>query len=341
MINQVYKLVAPRRLEVSYEDISLNTDNVIVRPKYISICKADQRYYTGTRGEEVLKKKLPMALTHEGVGVVAYDPSGVFQKNQQVVMVPNTPYEKDDLIGANYLPTSKFRSSASDGFMQDYISIAHDRLVALPDDIDMRMASFSELISVAMHGISRFEKVAHQRRNRIAVWGNGSLGYITTLILKKKYPEAEIIIIGRTKQKLDYFSFADEAYTSNDLPEGFSFDHAFECVGGNNSGVAVNQMIDNINPLGYIALLGVSEDLVALNTRMVLEKGLTLQGSTRSEREDFEAVVEFFEKYPDGVEELQRLIGQVYKVRKINDIINAFEKDLNQYWGKTVMEWQI
>ena len=41
------------------------------------------------------------------------------------------------------------------------------------------------------------------------------------------------------------------------------------------------------------------------------------------------------------MEELQRLIGQVYKLRKIDDIINAFEKDLNQYWGKTVMEWQI
>ncbi|EUJ37627.1 ribitol-5-phosphate dehydrogenase [Brochothrix campestris] len=341
MINQVYKLVAPRRIEVSYEDISLNTDKVIVRPKFISICKADQRYYTGTRGEEILKKKLPMALTHESVGEVSYDPTGALKRGQAVIMVPNTPYEKDELIGANYLPSSKFRSSASDGFTQDYIAINRDRLVVLPDEIDLRMASFSELISVAMHGISRFEKTAHARRNRIAVWGNGSLGYIATLILKKKYPDANIIIVGRTQQKLDYFSFADEAYTSNDLPADFSFDHAFECVGGNNSGDAVNQIIDYINPLGYISLLGVSEDLVPLNTRMVLEKGLTLQGSTRSEREDFENVVAFFVEHPDGADELQRLIGQVIKVRKTEDIIQAFEKDLNQYWGKTVMEWQI
>lgn len=70
MINTVYRLVAPRRFEIAFEDINLFGENAIVRPTYLSICNADMRYYLGTRDAKVLAEKLPMALIHEGVGEV-------------------------------------------------------------------------------------------------------------------------------------------------------------------------------------------------------------------------------------------------------------------------------
>ncbi len=39
MINTVYRLVAPRRFEIAFEDIDLFGDNAIVRPTNLSICK--------------------------------------------------------------------------------------------------------------------------------------------------------------------------------------------------------------------------------------------------------------------------------------------------------------
>jgi ribitol-5-phosphate 2-dehydrogenase len=60
VINQVYQLVAPRQIEVTYNNENIKSDKVIVRPLYLSICAADQRYYTGSRNEAVLEKKLPM-----------------------------------------------------------------------------------------------------------------------------------------------------------------------------------------------------------------------------------------------------------------------------------------
>ena len=74
MLNAVYRLVAPRRFEVEFTDIDLTAGNVIVRPTYLSICNADQRYYQGKRAEDVLRQKLPMALIHEGIGQVVNDP---------------------------------------------------------------------------------------------------------------------------------------------------------------------------------------------------------------------------------------------------------------------------
>ncbi|MDY3373283.1 MAG: alcohol dehydrogenase catalytic domain-containing protein [Terrisporobacter othiniensis] len=76
MINKIYSLVAAKQITVVFEERSLEGEGIIVRPTRLSICAADQRYYTGTRGKEAMKKKLPMALIHEGVGEVVYDPKG-------------------------------------------------------------------------------------------------------------------------------------------------------------------------------------------------------------------------------------------------------------------------
>ena len=87
MINYVYQLIAPRTITVKYKDVDTAAGNVIIRPEYLSICHADQRYYKGERDAAVLKKKLPMALIHEAMGRVVHDPSGTFKKGEKVVVI--------------------------------------------------------------------------------------------------------------------------------------------------------------------------------------------------------------------------------------------------------------
>lgn len=341
MINQIYQLVSPRQIEISYKDESLAQDKIVVRPKYLSICNADQRYYTGTRGKEAMKKKLPMALIHEGVGEVVHDPTNRYKAGTKVVMVPNTPVEKDDYVAENYLKSSKFRSSGYDGFMQDYVFLDIDRLVELPQDIDLKVAAFTELVTIPMHALSRFEKKAIRKRNSFGVWGDGNLGFITCLILRKLYPDAEISIFGKTDYKLDHFSFVDNIYNINEIPENVNIDHAIECAGGKGSQYAIDQIIDHINPEGSICLLGVSEYPVEINTRMVLEKGITLIGSSRSGLEDFRRTVDLYFQFPDVVSKLSLLVGEPFEIKNIQDIIKAFDSDLSNSWGKTVMQWSI
>lgn len=80
MLSTVYRLTAPRRFEIMFEDLNLTGDQVLIRPTHLSICHADQRYYQGKRDAKVLAEKLPMALIHEGIGRVVYDPTETFQK---------------------------------------------------------------------------------------------------------------------------------------------------------------------------------------------------------------------------------------------------------------------
>lgn len=340
MINTVYRLAEPRRFEIAFEDIELFGQNAIVRPTHLSICNADMRYYLGTRDPKVLAQKLPMALIHEGIGKVVFDPTGTFKSGDRVVMVPNAPCEKDDYIAENYLKTSKFCGSSMDGFLQEYVEISPKRLVPLPQGINLNVAAFTEIVSVSVHAITRFNKIAHARRERIGVWGDGNLGYITALFLKKTFPQSQIFVFGKTYGKLSDFTFADATYPVNAIPGGLTVDHAFECVGGNGSPVAIEQIINLIKPEGTISLLGVSEYPVQINTRMVLEKGLRLFGSSRSGVADFEKTVAMYESNPEIIDYLGNLISSVNTVRTVADIKAAFEKDTKKAFGKTIMKWE-
>ncbi len=340
MLNTVYRLTQPRKFEIEFTDIDIFSGDVIVRPTYLSICNADQRYYQGTRDPKVLAKKLPMALIHEGIGEVVYSPTDEFKAGDRVIMIPNTPTQDDEIIAENYRLSSKFRASGFDGFMQEFVSIKPDRLVKLPDSIDPAVASFTEIVSVSVHAITRFDRIAHSRRDVIGVWGDGNLSYMTSIFLKKFFPESKVYVFGVVPTKLSDFTFVDGTFLTNSIPDDLHIDHAFECVGGNGSQIAIDQIIDCINPEGTISILGVSEYAVPINTRMILEKGLRMFGSSRSGREDFIRTVEMYEKYPEIPEYLSHMVYMIKPVRNISDMCEAFDMDTKKAFGKTIMKWE-
>ena len=339
MLNSVYQLVAPRRFELTIRDEFVGSTSLIVRPTHLSICNADQRYYQGTRGAHVLAEKLPMALIHEGVGEVVVDRTGKYTPGTRVVMIPNLPCEHDSVIAENYLRSSRFRGSSADGFMQELIVTNHDRVVLLPDEVRGDVAAFTELVSVIAHIVDRFHRIAHERRGRVGFWGDGNVGFIGSLLYKKQFPNSEVVVFGRNADKLSDFTFADSTYLTNAIPEDLTVDHAFECAGGTGSVSAIDQIINFIRPEGTIALCGVSENPAAINTRMVLEKGLRLFGSSRSGRADYIRTLELYRKHPEIVVYLQRLVIQAIEVRTVANMMEAFEADIRKHLGKTIIHW--
>lgn len=338
MINEIIKLVEPKKLEINFEELKWPKNHVIVKPKYMSICAADQRYYQGKRKKEALEKKLPLTLIHECIGEVLYDPKSEFKVGENVVLIPNTPYEEDDIIKENYRLSTKFRSSSYDGFMQTMVYMRRDRIIPI-ENAKPEIASMLELMSVAVNGIENFKEKAHERKKTLAIWGDGSVAYVTALILKAYFPNSKIIVLGISREKLGYFSFADEVKLINEVDENFKINHAFECVGGAGAESAIDQIIDCIEPQGTINLLGVSEDPPHINTRMVLEKGLTLLGNSRSGYSDFKKSVELLQdsQIQDYIE---NIICDRIEINGLKDIYAAFEADLNNNF-KTVMKWNI
>jgi ribitol-5-phosphate 2-dehydrogenase len=353
MINTIYRLKSPKIFEESFEEIEVSENEILIRPSHFSICKADQRYYRGERSFNILNKKLPMALIHEGIGEVVYSKSDKFSVGNIVVMIPNVLNgnnidKSNKIISGNYLKSSEFMSSDVDGFLKEYLVLKDDRVLKIPNSLNssssssssiMAVSSFIELLSVAVHGISRFKNISHSKKESIGVWGDGNMGYIVSLILKHFFPNSEIHVFGKDSEKSSFFSFVDKFHVIHELDENIAIDHAFECVGGENSQLAISQIINHINPEGSLILMGVSEYPVNIATRTILAKGLTLSGISRSEYDDFRIAINILNSEPKIVSYLANLIYSVVDVKSIDDLIRAFEEDHQHNFGKTVLLW--
>lgn len=336
MINHVYQLTAPKVFSIKYS--SIEKDNkVIVRPNYLAICHADQRYYTGSRDISILKKKLPMALIHEACGTVVYDDTNTYKIGQKVVMIPNVPGENNEVIYENYSKGAKFLSSGYDGFMRELVDMPLDRVVPY-DDIPDNIVAITEFVSVGVHAITRFKNVAHKIREKIGIWGCGSLAYVVASLLKMEFPNIKVVVIGRNTEKLKQFTFVDETYSTDEIPDNFNIDHAFECAGGEGSFYAIDDIIKYINPQGSVMLMGVSENKIPINTRNILEKGLTFIGCSRSGRVDFIKAIDYMEK---GLyNRLKAIIFEDEPVSNIADINRVFANGVNTPF-KTVFKWNM
>lgn len=257
MKNVKFVLTEPYKIEKVEEELVIDISKVLVRPFMASVCKSDIKYYTGARPNDVLEKRLPLVLLHEGIGIVEKDGHG-FKKGDKVIIVP--------LLGDdNYDPTVKFMSSTADGLMQKYIQMPPENLIKKPDDVPDEVAVLAEPVSVACHAIDRSGMSIGQK---IAVLGDGKFGKIVYQTLLAQGFEAE------------NFGRKDK------VPKGF--DAVFECVGNEKAEKAIETAIDVLKPRGTLVLLGVSEGKVGIETRKVLEKGLRIVGINRGTRKDID-----------------------------------------------------
>lgn len=335
MINRIYRLMDTKRIDMIQREISYGSDLVIASPQYVSVCAADQRYYQGKRKREIMREKLPMALIHEATAVVMYDSGGIFSPGTAVVPIPLLPNKKTS-VKPNYDEQSEFCSSGCDGFLRDYIVMPRERFVPICDDSIIYV--FSELVSVVLNAFEGFEQSCITRCDSFGVWGDGSVGYVVCLILRCFFPNAKIYIFGKTARKLHRFSFTDAAFFIDNIPHGLRIDHAFECAGGVGSESALRQIIQIIHPQGCINLLGVSEEEICVNTRIVLDKGLKLLGSSRSAADDFYKAVRLIGENAVCQKYLETLISEVIDIRVESDITKLFENDiLNDF--KTIGRW--
>lgn len=341
MLNKIYRLTDVRKIMCFQRELNID-DRVVIKPTYLAICQADQRYFNGRRSKKVMQQKLPMALIHEGVGKVLLDKTGEFKKGDRVVILPNIENERESDIKGNYRQNSVFMSSGTDGFMQDLMAVKKENIVKIEDNsADYSVYAMSEILSVAYNAINTFKERAKDNNFKsVGIWGDGAIAYVVALVIKNEYPDVEINLFGKHIRKMQMFSFVDKTIEISEIDEDMQLDHCFECVGGQASEEAINQIIKVIKPQGIISLLGVSEYNVSINTRSVLDKGLVLLGNSRSDRNDFQNAVDLIKNDEYTRYYLEKIIMKKVEVKSINDMINAFEQDMiNDY--KTVLKWEV
>ena len=346
MFQLLYKVTSPGVIEEFVDTVDLEENKVLVKVDYMAICKADIRYFLGLRDPAILNQKYPLAPIHEAVGHVVKDSTGKYQVGDKVILIPNSVEEKylsefenqrcarKDL-GNNYAIHSTFRSSSSDGFLKQFYVAEPELLVKYDSKIPANIAVFSELLSVAVAGLRRID---FKETNHVAIFGDGILAYITYIVFKHDHSDTKLTVYGVDKNKLHMFKEC-EVKTYEDY-NGEMYDTMIEIVGGKNSADAINKMIDWATVGADLILMGVSEEKVPLNTRLVLEKGLSLKGVTRSDKQDFEHVAKLLEDEQVQEEILPMILSEI-KIDSVNDIYDAYKKDIENKTviGKNIMKW--
>jgi ribitol-5-phosphate 2-dehydrogenase len=146
-------------------------------------------------------------------------------------------------------------------------------------------------------------------------------------------------VFGAISDKLDNFKFAQtDLVQEYDFNSSKSFDIAVECTGGRFSESAVNQAIDILSPGGVLILMGVTEERVPINTRDVLERGITMIGSSRSSAADYYPVVKAM-RDPACQETLRRILPNEHiEVRGAEQFTAAMEEAAeHRGWKKTIL----
>src|SRR5699024_11096207 len=162
IISKTYRLTAPGVIEEKYIKRQIKDNWVLVRPTMVSACQADLRYFNGKRKQEALDKKLPMALFHEGVGVVVKSKSLDFEEGDRVVIVPNIPgyvldpekYNDEKDVPDNYVEGTEFLGSGYDGIAQSDLVHPAECLVKIPDGIPDEIAVLAEMSTISYFALN-------------------------------------------------------------------------------------------------------------------------------------------------------------------------------------------
>jgi ribitol-5-phosphate 2-dehydrogenase len=353
--SKAYRLIRPGDVQEVVLEHAVPEGGVVIEPVLGSICHADLRYFTGQRRPEALARKLPMALIHEGIGRVVASRSPERREGQRVVIVPNLPGfllegSRPETccpacrlgVGDNYCHRGRFLGSGTDGIAQERLVIPAACAVPIPDSVPDDFAVLAELCSVSHQAANRVADRL-KRAKRVAVFGDGPVGYLTAAVLHHVFglTKERLIVFGAIPEKLNEFTFATRALVQEfDFSAAERADIAFECTGGRFSESAANQAIDLLSPGGALVLMGVTEERVPINTRDVLEKGLTLYGSSRSSYLDFPPVLKAMEN-PSCRETLSRLLpDERTPVRNAENFTAAMnEAAQHRGWKKTLLEF--
>lgn len=352
--SKAYRLTQPGTFEEKNIYHSFSDNQVVIETNMVSICHADIRYYSGQRRKEAMRKKLPMALFHEGIGHVIKSNCNSFQKGDRVVIVPNIPARrlnegekyKSDLVQKesvtdNYLPDSVFLGSGFDGIGQQYLVLSRENVVPIPNDVPDEIAVLAELTSVSLQAVKNVSGFLKSSEGYVAVFGDGPVGYLTAAVLHHMYnvSKENLIVYGASNERLKNFEFAKTHHIQDvDFHEMENVKIVIECTGGDFSKESINQAIELIEPRGKVVLMGVSEEYVPINTRDVLEKGLTIYGSSRSTEDEFKSLMQAFRK-KEFQYTLRKLIPKEHNtVKNAKDLESEMERSINnKEWKKTLL----
>jgi len=287
----------------------LETDEVLVRVRYVALCGSDIKLYLGSY---VAPHKYPIVIGHEWVGMVQQVGSGV-----------NTSWSIGDVVtgdcsifcgccsycttNKNHCITIEKKGITQDGGCSQYSIVKAKHIYKCPSLHDVKALALVEPLAVAVQAIiNRITTKELKRVKRALIIGSGGIGVMTMFsLLELQIPDITIVDIQSEKLSLvSSFGYANVHTAVVDLAGdtsqlGAGFDLIVEAAG---SGVALRKAVELANPCGTIVCVGHQKN-VELDFGMVMKKSLSIITSIGSAG-GFEQAIKIIEKNHENISKM-------------------------------------
>jgi len=362
--SRVFEVIGPYKMQERWEEITeLPSNCLLLATRLTGICQADLRYVNCSRSPEILRERLPLPIFHEGVAEVldVGDDIHGFSKGDLAVIAPNIPcylhdpWKYPDVYracrscrpegaGENLCEDVRFLSSNAPGLSRTLFVHLGSCLFPISLGVPEEIAVLTEPLTVVNRAL---KQVRVNFDDRVAVLGGGFMGYITATMLSKivGIRKSDLLVTDIFDSKLEKLrSFATTVNVKETpLEKEFvsMYDVAFECAGGKASEMTIDQALSVLSPGGRCMLIGVSEDKIPVGTRTVLEKGLTLKGTTRSAATDFREVLEWLKKEDFRKALQQAVYPYMFPATNCESLLAACKVAENrETHGKVLIDWR-
>lgn len=171
---------------------------VLLRLAFAGICSSDLfRAFAGGA------HKYPLVMGHELSGVVAESRAEGLVAGQKVCVFPLLPCRKcPDCQESRWRLCADYDyfGSRRDGGFQEFLAVPAWNILSLPAEMDLSLACLMEPVAVAAHAVGSIQKDVVFR---VLILGSGFIGIVMALMLKKRFPVAEIKLYDRNSSKLE------------------------------------------------------------------------------------------------------------------------------------------
>jgi L-iditol 2-dehydrogenase len=264
---------------------------VLLRMAFAGICSSDLfRAFAGGA------HKYPLVMGHELSGVVAESRVEGIAAGQKACVFPLLPCRKcSDCQERRWRLCSDYDyfGSRRDGGFQEFLAVPAWNILSLPAEMDLSLACLVEPVAVAAHAVGSIQK---DNLFRVLILGSGFIGIVMALMLKKRFPAAEIKLYDRNKSKLELVQeLGLQIWGDDSLFE--SFDVVIEAAGAEKTYVQSINMAENGAELIWMG--NPKRDLLLPQSllSMVLRKELKIYGVWNSQYN------------PGGADDWQKAIG--------------------------------
>lgn len=316
--------------DVEIETVALDSPaegDVAVRTTIVGICGSDLHAACG-RHPFI---DLPYRPGHEAVGVVEAVGPGVDTAlvGTRVALEPNLACGHCTQCRAgryNICRELLVFGCQTPGALGDAFTVAADRLVPVPDDLDDVHAVLIEPLATPVHTVRRAAQFVGDLRDRaVVVIGAGPIGLFA--MLAARHAGARVVVADLLASKRARAERLGAVGSFDPTAEG-AVEAALGLLGGPAAVVidcvsresSVAQAVDLVDKGGAVMIVGVPDGATAVPLGLIQDRELLIAGNLMYVREDYEVAIEMLRA---GLVPVDEIISATYDLDHSGDAFTA------------------